>query len=105
MPKLLASYCCTSSWNWWRRAGRRATRGLLAAVSDMRLLRLGVAVGFFADDGGLLEIIGGRRGGCFPLEALGAPGIRTGDRSVADGPKQIYEGNEITDSEDGGASR
>src|SRR5271168_3592627 len=101
MPRLSASRCWSMSSNWCLNPGGCAACAAMSdtgASSDIR-----VVVSVFSHYWNLLEIFRGRRRRRFPFQTFRAPGIRSGDGAVANGPEQIDQRNQVADAENGSA--
>src|SRR6202041_2527183 len=72
-------------------------------MSDTGPSDIRVVVSVFSHYWNLLEIFRGRRRGRLPFETFRAPGIRSGNRAVANGPEQIDQRDQIADAENGSA--
>src|ERR1700681_1371685 len=82
IPSVEASLCCAAVSNCSRSASvgpSLCNFGLHGSVI-VRLMR---------HDGDLVEIVRGRRRGCFPLKAGSSPRIGSGDRTVLQRPGEI----------------
>src|SRR5277367_1959432 len=74
-------------------------------MSDTGPSDIRVVVSVFSHYWNLLKIFRGRRRRRFPFETFRAPGIRSGDWAVANGPEQVDQRDQIADSENGRAGR
>src|SRR5687768_7970583 len=82
MPSVDASCCCSSDSNWCCSFGWWCPVSWAANASDNADLPLGVLVGVLGHDRRDDEVFGQRRRLRRPLEACGAPRVRTRDGAV-----------------------
>src|SRR5689334_8845414 len=97
MPKVVVSRCCSSVAN--------CSRNARAAESNKAkfLLHALVIVCRPRHLRGHFKIVLGRRGGRFPFQARGPPGIRGRRFTVTPGPQQIQKRHDVADAEYGRA--
>src|SRR5579872_7017561 len=95
MPKVDASFCCSTSSNWWRSAR--------LWLANLHFLPNRIVVGIVSNDRGDVEIFGWRRRCGLPLEAGCAPRVVRGELAVAHGPDEVNSRDDITYSKYRGA--
>src|SRR5690349_12943657 len=95
IPNVEASFCCSTSSNWWRSAK--------PWLANLHFLQNRIVVGIVSDDRGDFEILGRRRRGGLPFEAGCAPRVVRGELSIPHGPYKINSRDDITNGEYRGA--
>src|SRR5271169_157408 len=94
IPSVEASFCCSTSPNWWRSAKEW--------LANLHLLENRIIVSFVRNDGSDVEVLGRRRRSGLPFETGCVPGIVGGEFSVAHRPDEVDGGYEIAHCEDRG---
>src|SRR5215472_13680216 len=91
MPSVEASFCCSTSSNWCRRAKEW--------LANLHLLENRIIVGFVRDHGRDFKVFGRRWRRHLPFEAGRVPGIVRSNLAVAQRPDEVDGRNHVAHRE------
>src|SRR5579864_2262014 len=95
IPRVEASFCCSTSSNWWRSAKEW--------LANLHLLEDRIIVGFVSHHGSNVEVLRRRRRGGLPFETGSVPGISGSEFAVPHRPDEVDGGDEVADGEHRGS--